>query len=165
VTTERTLIQKYRRLLYDLNVTINRMVCLGLLDASEPAVNTVLDEMMQNFNMEHYAVLFGLHVEEIDGISIEEDSWELYEYILETRHGWLVSAEVMRPEQIDFDKKGEVVDYMPSDSYIPVLTYGKTLQEALEKVCGMASQFQHEVFNSARREQGIAEWKMPSDAS
>jgi hypothetical protein len=164
VTTERTLIQKYGRLFYDLNVTINRMVCLGLLDASEPAVNTLLDEMMQDFDMEHYAVLFGLHAEEIGGISIEDDTLDIHEYILEVRHGWLVSAVIMRPEQIDFDKKGEVVDYMPSDSYIPVLTYGKTLQEALEKISDTASQCQHEIFNSARREKGIAEWEMPSSA-
>ena len=71
------------------------------------------------------------------------------------RNGWIVLADVAEPFQPSFDKEGKVNGYMIGGVYNMLSSYKDTLEEALSDISSQAEARREDVFNKARKEQGL----------
>ncbi len=146
-------LKKYGQRFYDMDVTVTGMMCLALLDNADPRATEQIEELTSDLDNREYAELFNLEPEEPG----EERSVITHECTIEMRHGWLVAADVMRPNFVDFSEDGIVLAYSSSCVFRPVLAYGETLETALNSLVNQAEEFRKMVFSQARKEQGLPE--------
>ena len=133
---------------YILDVTITGMCCLGLLDCGNQNAVHTLEEMLSSQDEEEVAELFGL-----DDVNL--DSEIAFELILDQRKGWLVLGEGAHPRNPSFDKDGKVTGYTCGGVYNMLYAYQDTLEEALTDIAIQAEAIREDVFNKARKEQGL----------
>ena len=133
---------------YDLDVTITGMCCLGLLDCGNQNAVRILEDMLSSQDEDEMAKLFGL-----DNVNL--DSEIAFDLILDQREGWLVLGEGAQPRNPSFDKKGEVTGYTFGGVYTMLYAYKDTLEEALTDIASQAEARREDVFNKARKEQGL----------
>ena len=132
----------------DMNVTVTGICCLGLLDCNSPNAVRTLEDFLSYQDEDEMAQLFGLD-------NIIEDNEIAYDLIIERRNGWIVLADVAEPFQPSFDKEGKVNGYMIGGVYNMLSSYKDTLEEALSDISSQAEARREDVFNKARKEQGL----------
>ena len=132
----------------DMNVTVTGICCLGLLDCNSPNAVRTLEDLLSYQDEDEMAQLFGLD-------NIIDDDEIAYDLIIERRKGWIVLADVAEPFQPSFDKKGKVNGYMIGGVYNMLSSYKDTLEDALSDIASQAKAKREDVFNKARKEQGL----------
>lgn len=145
-------LRKYGQEFYDLDVTVTGLLCLELLDASNPFASEQVADITEHLEAEEYAELFGLQPDELDDGDVSDIT---HEYVIMERRGWIVAANIMEPRNIRFDKTGKLEGYSSSTTFRPILTYHAELGFALDIVIGKAMRARKEFFDKARREQGL----------
>lgn len=153
-------IKQYSQDFYDKNVSIGRMVCLGLLSFDSYEALNMLDDMTDDLDAQEYANLFGIEPVEED----ERDEPFIHELTIEKCHGWLIEAQVAEPRNVDFKETGKIRSYSTGGVYFPILVYAATFEEALKIIKDKADTKRNAAFNKARREQGLTEQPLEVDA-
>jgi hypothetical protein len=152
--------QRYGSIFYDMDVTVTRLSCLALLDNSNPHAVDQIEEMTDDLDFSEYAALFGF-----DEAELEADDMAISnELVIEFRRGWLVSALAMLPQNISFMEDGSVSGYSSSATFRPLLVYADTLEQALDGIIQKTEMERHEIFNKARKEQGLPEQPLEMDS-
>ena len=149
--------KEVRNELYDYDVAITEILCLGLLLPCFYSASLSLENITEELEAEEFATLFGLDLQDTKSLwDNDSDRMVLYGNVLDTRTGFVLRGMSGCPKDIVLDSQGNFSSGTGC-IWTPFIVYADSLECAVKNAVEQADAIHENAIEAQRRKQGLPE--------